>query len=168
MGDIMLLDLREIAGVPGGRVPFDYEPDLSGVSSPGSVAAVCGPSRAAGSVVNSAGALSFSADLDTVLICVCGRCLVEYKYPVRKRISAYLTEEESENPMSYTLQGDKADIGEIILTEFILDLPHRLLCREDCAGLCEKCGSDLNASPCPCKTDIDPRLAVLGQLLDNE
>ena len=27
-----------------------------------------------------------------------------------------------------------------------------LLCREDCAGLCPKCGADLNAGPCPCRT----------------
>ena len=162
----MLLDLREIIGVPGERVRFDYEPDLSDASSLGSVIGVKSPVRAAGTVVNSAGVLVFSADVDAVLVCVCARCLREFEYPVHKRISAYLAEGESENPKVYSLQGDKADIGEIILSEFVLDLDQRLLCRKDCAGLCEKCGSDLNEVPCSCKAEIDPRLAVLGQLLE--
>ena len=162
----MLLDLREIIGVPGERVRFDYEPDLSDADSFGSVIGVKAPVRAAGTVVNSAGALAFSADVDAVLLCVCARCLREFEYPVHKRISAYLAEGESENPEVYSLQGDKADIGEIILTEFVLDMDQRLLCRKDCAGLCEKCGSDLNEGPCSCKAEIDPRLAVLGQLLE--
>ena len=162
----MLLDLREIIGVPGERVRFDYEPDLSDAASFGSVIGVKAPVRAAGNVVNSAGALAFSADVDAVLLCVCARCLREFEYPVHKRILAYLAEGESENPKVYSLQGDKADVGEIILTEFVLALDQRILCREDCAGLCEKCGSDLNDGPCSCKAETDPRFAVLGQLLE--
>ena len=50
----------------------------------------------------------------------------------------------------------------------VLDLDERLLCREDCKGLCDKCGADLNEGPCSCKAEIDPRLAVLGQLLEND
>jgi uncharacterized protein len=163
----MLLDLREIISVPGGRVSFDCEPDLSDAAL-GSVIRVKAPSRAVGNVSNRAGVLTFTADVDAVLVCTCARCLKEFEQPVHKRVSAYLAEDESENEQTYTLQGDKADIGEIILTEFVLDMDHRLLCREDCAGLCERCGFDLNDGPCSCKAEIDPRLAVLGQFLDND
>jgi len=164
----MLLDLREIIGVPGGRVSFDYEPDMSEAAY-GSVIRIKEPSRAAGNVTNSAGVLTFSANVDAVCICVCARCLKEFEYPVQKQVKAELTEGgEGENPDGYFLQGDKVDAQEIILTEFILDTDERILCREDCAGLCEDCGTDLNDGPCSCKAKIDPRLAVLGQLLDNE
>ena len=163
----MLLDLREIIGVPGGRVPFDYEPDMTDVPF-GSIIRVKKPSRAAGNVTNSAGVLTFSANVDAVCICVCARCLREFEYPVHKRITAYLTEEgEDENPDGYLLIGDKADLDEIIVTEFVLDMDERLICREDCAGLCQKCGSDLNEGPCSCEKQVDPRLAVLEQLLDD-
>jgi len=163
----MLLDLREIIGVPGGRVPFDFEPDMSDAAF-GSVVRVKQPSRAAGNVKNSAGVLTFSANVDAVCVCVCARCLKEFDYPVHKQITANLTEGgEGENPDGYFLQGDKVDAGEIVVTEFILDTDERILCREDCAGLCENCGSDLNVEPCSCKARVDPRLAVLGQLLDN-
>ena len=163
-----MLDLREIIGVPGGRVAFDYEPDLMDAVS-GSFMRVVQQPRAAGSVANIAGVLTFSANVDTVCMCVCARCLKEFEYPVHKRFSALITEEgENENPDGYFLQGDKVDISEIIITEFVLDMEQRLVCRDDCAGLCEKCGFDLNEGPCLCKADIDPRFAVLGQLLDNK
>jgi len=158
----MLLDLREIIGVPGGGVSFEYEPDLTDAAF-GSVIEVKKPSRAAGNVVNSAGVLTFSANVDAVCICVCARCLAEFEYPVYKHISARLTEgsEDGSDPDGYCLQGDRVDADEIIISEFILGMDDSIRCREDCAGLCEKCGSDLNDGQCSCESEIDPRLAIL-------
>jgi len=164
----MLLDLREIIGVPGGKVSFDFEPDMSDATS-GSVSRIKKPARAAGNVINSAGVLTFSANVDAICVCICARCLKEFEHPVHRRISANLTEGgEGENPDGYFLQGDKVDADEIVVTEFILDMDDTLLCSEDCAGLCQKCGSDLNNEPCKCKKEVDPRLAVLSQLLADE
>ena len=159
----MLLDLREIIGVPGGRVPFDYEPDMTEAVY-GSITGIKQPARAAGNVSNSAGVLTFSATADAICECVCARCLKEFELPVHKHITADLTEGgEGENPDGYFLQGDKVDINEIIVTEFILDTDERLFCREECAGLCKSCGADLNNGPCGCVNEIDPRLAILEQ-----
>jgi len=164
----MLLDLREIIGVPGGKAAFDFEPDMSDAAG-GSIIRIKKPARAAGNVTNSAGVLTFSANTDATCVCVCARCLKEFEHSVHKHISAILTESgEGESPDGYFLQGDKVDAGEIIVTEFILNMDDRLFCREDCMGLCEKCGADLNAGPCDCKKEIDPRLAVLSQLLDDQ
>jgi len=164
----MLLDLREIIGVPGGRVSFDFEPDMSDAAS-GSVVRIKKPARAAGNVMNRAGVLTFSANVDATLICVCARCLKEFEYPVHKQISANLTEGgEGEDSDGYFLQGDEVDIGEIVVTEFILNMADRLLCDENCAGLCQYCGSDLNSESCACKKETDPRLAILSQLLEDE
>ena len=165
----MVLDLREIIGVPSGKVAFDYELDLTDAAL-GSVIRIEQPSRAAGSVENSAGVLTFSAIVDALCICVCARCLKEFEYPVHQQISQYLTEggEDGEDLDSYLLQGDKINADEIIITEFILEMDSTYLCREDCAGLCEKCGADLNDKPCACGIEIDPRLAVLGQLFGKD
>jgi len=165
----MLLDLREIIGVPGGGISFEYEPDLTGAVF-GSVLGVKKLSRAAGNVVNSAGVLTFSANVDAICICVCARCLAEFEYQVHKHISAHLTEgsEDGGDPDGYCLQGDRVDADEIIISEFILGMDDNIRCREDCAGLCEKCGSDLNNGPCSCKTEADPRLAILNRFLDKE
>ena len=164
----MLIDLREIIGVPGGKVLFDFQPDMSDATG-GSIVKIKKPARAAGNVINSAGVLMFSANVDATCICVCARCLKEFEDPVHKQISAILTEGgEGENPDGYFLQGDMIDADEIVVTEFILDMDDTLLCSEECAGLCQICGSDLNIGKCECKQEVDSRLAVLGQLLDNE
>ena len=164
----MLIDLREIIGVPGGVVSFDFEPDLSEIIDE-SIVSIVPPTRAAGNVKNSAGVLTFSANVDATCKCICARCLKEFELIVHKHISANLTEGgEGENPDGYFLQGDKVDANEIILTEFILDMDDRQLCSEDCSGLCQKCGTDLNIQPCKCKKEVDPRLEILSQLLDKE
>ena len=165
----MLIDLRGIIDVPGGRAPFQYEADLSDAAF-GSVVRIEKPARAVGDVVNRAGVLTFSADVDAVCVCVCARCLKEFELAVRQRITANLNEEgmDGGDPDGYGLLGDAADADEIIRTEFILHLDQRLMCREDCAGLCERCGADLADGPCLCAAGVDSRFAVLGQLLEGK
>ena len=48
----------------------------------------------------------------------------------------------------------------------MLNLDSKLLCREDCKGLCSRCGKNLNLGPCDCRKEPDPRLAALAQLLE--
>ena len=55
------------------------------------------------------------------------------------------------------------------MTDLLLALPTKHLCREDCRGLCPHCGKNLNEGLCGCREDkVDPRLAVLAQLMDGE
>lgn len=165
----MRLDLREIISVPGSGVTFDYEPDLTEALND-SLVGVKVPVKAVGSIRNIAGVLSFNAEVDAVLVCSCARCLKDFEYPVHLSIETALKESEDDEDESdvFFLEGDFIDADEIITTEFILNMDQRFLCSEDCRGLCEKCGADLNAGPCACKREADPRLAALGRLLENE
>jgi len=54
-------------------------------------------------------------------------------------------------------------VGEQIL----LEVPMKVLCRDDCAGLCETCGADLNQGACRCTKEPDPRWSALAKLKDN-
>ena len=165
----MFLDLREIIGVPGESVSFEFEPDLSDAID-GSIVAIKNHPRAAGNVTNRAGVLTFSAIVDAVCVCVCARCLVEFEHPIHQQISQFLTEggDDGDDPDSYLLQGDGINAGEIVTTEFLLSLDNLCFCRDDCAGLCDICGIDLNSESCNCSSDCDPRLAALAQLLDDD
>jgi uncharacterized protein len=49
---------------------------------------------------------------------------------------------------------------------FLLELDTKNLCSDDCRGLCPGCGVNLNEGQCRCKKEIDPRLAKLAQLLE--
>jgi uncharacterized protein len=62
--------------------------------------------------------------------------------------------------------GDAIDLGQLVREQFYLSLPMKPLCRQDCAGLCPECGTNLNVSRCECEHRwIDPRMAALEQLL---
>ena len=55
-------------------------------------------------------------------------------------------------------------LDSLVEADLILSLPSKVLCREDCRGLCPHCGKDLNEGLCGCKPKtVDPRLEALGQ-----
>lgn len=57
------------------------------------------------------------------------------------------------------------DLADVVREQIILALPEMALCREDCRGLCDRCGTNLNLIDCNCKKDeIDPRWAALQNL----
>ncbi len=79
------------------------------------------------------------------------------------------TEPESddfEDPWVFELHDDCADLDDIVTTTFVLNMDSKLLCSDDCKGLCFRCGANLNLGPCGCKPEPDSRFAVLQQLLD--
>ena len=58
-------------------------------------------------------------------------------------------------------EGDAVDLDELVREQITLALPSRRLCREECKGLCPKCGADLNAAECSCERgEIDPAAAA--------
>ena len=81
-------------------------------------------------------------------------------------LAADLSDED--NPEVFPLDGNWLDVSDVLETIFILSTEEKSLCKENCAGLCSQCGKNLNDGPCGCKKEIDPRLAVLGQLLDKK
>ena len=77
-----------------------------------------------------------------------------------------LANEDSEDEWVFPLEADTADLDDIVRTIFVLNMDSKLLCKEDCAGLCCKCGKNLNEGPCTCQKELDPRFAALKQLLN--
>jgi uncharacterized protein len=60
---------------------------------------------------------------------------------------------------------DHIDLNELLREQFYLALPMKPLCREECRGLCPRCGANLNTAACDCAaTWEDPRLAALKGL----
>ena len=162
----MLLDLRGILDNPGSEVSFDYEPDMTDVVS-GSIIEIKTAPRVIGKVSNRAGIITLTATVDVMCGCVCARCISEFETPLHMQITATLTEESEDESDTdcYIIHNDSIDLDEVIISELLLNIDERILCRDDCAGLCQKCGLDLNEGSCDCKDEIDPRLAKLAELL---
>ena len=162
----MLLNLREIIEVPGASVPFECELDTDNLDFP-SVAGYISLPHAEGTVFNEAGILRLTGTVTAEMRCICDRCGEEFESTKVTELEATIVEEDTGvDPELFILDGDSIDIDEIVSTLFILDMETKFLCREDCKGLCTRCGKNLNLGPCGCRKQLDPRFAVLEQLLD--
>ena len=165
----MLLGLSQIIDRPGASVPFSVSVDLSdfcyGVSYP-----VSEPVLAEGNVRNTAGVLVMQGSIATTIHGICDRCASEFhrkvEFPIDVVLVTKLESEENEDEWVFPLEGDSADLDDIVRTVFVLNLDSKLLCKEDCKGLCPQCGKNLNDGPCNCRKELDPRFAALKQLLE--
>lgn len=165
----MLLGLSKIIDCPGASLPFNVSVDLSdlcyGVSYP-----VTEPVLASGTVRNTAGVLMMEGELSTTIHGLCDRCASpfdrEIHFPINVVLVTELADEENEDEWVFPLEGDSADLDDIVRTVFVLNLDSKLLCKEDCKGLCHQCGKNLNDGPCNCQKELDPRFAALKQLLE--
>ena len=101
----------------------------------------------------------------------CARCAkdlsktfdIDAEYGVAKKVS--------EDSTDYVEAPDGVlDVGELARTVFFLELPTRILCKEDCLGLCPICGCDRNVGTCSCNQNAFARkgLSDLKKLLDND
>ena len=163
----MWLDLRELIEVPGAVKPFRTALDMSRLLGP-SVAGFSAPPEAEGEVRNTAGVLDLTATIRTVARRVCDRCGTEFDRDVVMEVKAPLAAdlEDADNFDGFALEGDGVDVSDVLETCFILNAESKCLCRPDCKGLCPVCGKNLNEGACACAKPMDPRFAVLGQLLD--
>lgn len=108
----------------------------------------------------------------TLLSIPCSKCLEEISFPVDKSFLVVLVTEAEEYFMdfdSYCYKKDQIHLWEIVWTQILDELPYRLLCREDCQGICKQCGNNFNYGNCDCTEEekpIDERMAKLKELLD--
>ena len=166
----MILDLTDIVEEPGKRwtVSVDFPPattpdlDFQGV--------------AAGEVViyNTGSTLVFSGSVAATLAASCVRCPKPFRTQVRGDVEAAIPLSavvgllagkplELEPDLAAVFSARGADLAELVRQALVIALPMRLLCSEECRGLCPHCGKNLNEGPCQCRTvRIDPRLEALA------
>jgi len=166
----MLLSVKKIINAPGEGQDFRFSLDLSDVEF-GGLYPIARPVVVTGEVRNIAGMLLLQFEASSVLSLVCDRCLKAFSREKAVRCEYMLSEDENDrdNDEIVVLEDDTVDLGDLAKTAFILDMDTKNLCREDCKGLCPRCGADLNQGSCGCqKRDADPRLAVLAKLLEEK
>jgi len=114
--------------------------------------------------------LVLELDLETRLAGPCFRCLTGTEIALRVRGREYQAArgaEEDEELRTPYVEDDKLDVSRWARDAVALALPEKILCREDCAGLCAVCGRDLNAEPHTHEeTAADPRWGALAELRD--
>ena len=131
--------------------------------------------RVYGKITNSAGYMRLTLKAELDYVGECARCLDEVRGTFsldfeRTVVTEGMVSEEKleESADEYIVINDgKLELDDAVREELLLDFPKKLLCDEDCEGLCPKCGKPKKAGDCGCITkEIDPRLEVLKKLLD--
>ncbi len=132
------------------------------------------PAEVAGTVVNNAGYMRMELTMTVSYTAPCARCLTDvpgtFSYSLEKTVVpagmlANIKEEEADDYA--ILHNGILDMDEELLELLDLSFPAKVLCKEDCAGICPTCGKNLNDGACTCKKkEIDPRLASLAALYE--
>lgn len=126
------------------------------------------PVRVSGRLMASGpGSYYWEGRVRTEVRVVCRRCLAAVTAPVDDAVRLLFTEDDDNNdPSAVTIPPHAAELelADVIREVLILAAPEYPLCREDCRGLCPRCGADLNDGPCGCRPDTDPRWVALHGL----
>ncbi|MCC8043240.1 MAG: DUF177 domain-containing protein [Oscillospiraceae bacterium] len=148
----MVINLRQLYEIVGEVKTFDCE------VSPERLAQVKGysfkgPVTVKGVLRNRAGVLLLSYSVSFTLNAQCDRCLAEFEKELCFESEYVLVRElsSSDDGDEYIVtEGDSLDLDELAVDDLLLQMPTRLLCKEDCKGLCPVCGADLNVTDCGC------------------
>jgi uncharacterized protein len=107
---------------------------------------------------------------DVTLAGPCFRCLTDAELSLSLSLREYeATKPESDDERTEYLDDDRLDLSGWAHDAIALALPDKILCRDDCAGLCPVCGKDLNAEPHEhAEERSDPRWAALESLRESE
>jgi uncharacterized protein len=173
----MKLDLRPL--LAGDRLlEIDYElPIVVDSEDIGSFLYGVGfpsPMKVRGDITNTAGYMRMSLDVSLLYQAECARCLApvsgEFTFSLEKTVATreLLDGIEEDKLDDYAIIEDGfLDIDQQILDQLEMEFPSRFLCSDNCKGLCQRCGKNLNEGSCDCgKGEIDPRLAPLQKILE--
>ena len=169
MSDVqhMPLELSDLFVTPGSRVAVAECFVFDDLSAEGENLTVS-PVTVRGEVTNTGGLVELTYTADFTYSKPCDRCLRETEKSMSHQFIHTLAQsaEHEDSDDLIVVTGGALDLFSLVRDDILLELPVRHLCSEQCAGLCPKCGQNLNEGQCGCRSDaVDPRMAVLDTLL---
>ncbi|MDP4153316.1 MAG: DUF177 domain-containing protein [Bacillota bacterium] len=167
----MLIDISGVLKNENSGLDIEFDMDGSDIELYGDEHPFKTPLHVSGKVENKAGIVTLLLNISGMMEMLCARCLKPVSHKVDVDVENLLVTElqNADDDKLLLVTEDLFDVGKIAADAVVVNAPVRLLCREDCKGLCPKCGKDLNEGGCDCKNDeVDSRLAVLQKLLNKE
>lgn len=118
--------------------------------------------------------LELHADTKFSVVIPCDRCLAdveqEFVLDFSRMVDLATPDSELEEGFdeSDCIDGYYLDVDKMLYSEILIGWPTKVLCREDCKGICNVCGQNLNEGTCDCEdTGLDPRMSVVRDLFKN-
>ena len=171
----MILSLSEIMSVPDKVAEMDIPLDCSAVEFQGMRYEFTKKPPLHVRITNqNRKKVLVEGNADYTLSIPCSRCLdsVEVTIPVEIHVSLDFSREDEERTREMEeegyLNGYSLDVDLLVLDEILLEFPEKVLCRDDCRGLCPVCGQNLNQGECGCNREsLDPRMAAIQDIFKN-
>lgn len=146
----MKINLKQLFSIVGESKDIEYsisEDELSDVRG----CEFSTPVKVKGRIYNKAGIVYLNYSIDFDLMITCDRCLKElvraYHFDFDHIVVPFISNDNDEYIVA---DGESIELNEIAVTDLLLQLPTKNLCKDDCKGLCMICGCDLNESECNC------------------
>ena len=137
----MTIDVSTILKELGGKIDINGDVEMSDTDFLGEMYHFNEPVKVSGSVSNNGKSLILKANCTGHMTTQCARCM-------KDRV---------------------VDIDDIVANNFLMNVEGKYLCSEDCKGLCQHCGADLNEGDCGCSQEnIDPRWAALVDIMEKD
>lgn len=167
----MKYNLTDIYDNAGKTVTEEIELELDAILMYGEEYELKNPSMVKFTATNiSDGKAEVSCEFSCEVELPCDRCLkpVVTKIEVTAETVAFSPEVlGEEDEQSEFVEGYKVDVDELVLSEMLLNWPSKILCKEDCKGICSVCGHDLNEGECGCDRFVpNPAFAGLSEMFN--
>lgn len=162
----MKINIASVLRNDGASKEFSGETVLGSFEYMGSTLNFEKPLKIEGRIHNIGGTLEISAQITGEYTTVCSRCGIDISGSFSAELFESVDDELSDiDEECITVSGNVIDISGGIDACIFGSLPMQPLCKEDCKGLCHKCGTDLNKNECNCEDEVyDPRFAIFRKL----
>ncbi|MDR2889457.1 MAG: DUF177 domain-containing protein [Lachnospiraceae bacterium] len=175
----MLINLTELFNSPGKKQEISFPLSTEPIHYGGEEYRIEGQPEAVVTLTNlDSRKVLVQGQVSIELKTVCDRCLKAVTVPIRldftHEVSAPDTSgkekmDEDDQEDETFMEGYELHLSELINNELLLQIPVKVLCREECQGLCPVCGQDLNEGECGCDRFVpDPRWSALQGLFGSE
>ena len=161
----MFIDISGVLGKKGEQIEFSITENIEKDEDYAAITAFDGPVEIKGVATNIDGAIKVEAEGTLSLFMSCDRCVTDVKEEIDFFLEEVYVASGNAQEDDEFYQGSTIDLTSAVKKSILSSLPMKVLCNEDCKGLCPQCGKDLNAGECGCKTEhIDPRFESLRSL----
>ncbi|PHS32046.1 MAG: hypothetical protein COA82_09545 [Alkaliphilus sp.] len=181
----MNINLSRIMAVNNNQVDLDYQIDVESINYYGDKIIISKPASLRGKLYYMDEKTFLDCAISAELQVNCSRCLKSFHRDLSAKLSVELIEEQDglnaddanddDDDDIILYQDDNIDLAKIVREQIIMSIPMKLLCHENCKGLCVQCGVNKNEEQCQCKLDndedeekVDFRLSKLKELFPKD
>ena len=168
----MTIDVSTILKELGGKIDINGDVEMSDTDFLGEMYHFNEPVKVSGSVSNNGKSLILKANCTGHMTTQCARCMKDIVVDIDFDIDENLAQDDgsvSSDDDVILFEDVKIDIDDIVANNFLMNVEGKYLCSEDCKGLCQHCGADLNEGDCGCSQEnIDPRWAALVDIMEKD